>query len=625
MKQLNPGFRLQPAKARLGKLSAAVIVALAASGGAHAVEFDSENFDVRLDTTVTAGASWRMEDQDDDLIGKSNLYQIETGRSITELYGSGIVPPGAWSNNNDDGNLNFDKGDTFSRILKVVSELDIRQKNGDYGFFARGLGFYDFELMDGDREFRELSDRAIEDQGRDIRLLDSYGWANFDIGDRQAQVRLGNQVINWGESTFIQHSISEANPVDLRILRAPGAELREAFIPVLQGWASVDLSDSLSLEGFYQFEWEGVQVDQPGTYFATRDFLGDGSEGKVVHLGFSQFPEGTPGTVAVRTPDREVDDNGQYGVKLAWFSEGLDTEFGFYYMNYHSRRPIISARAHNGVQVEGFLEFPEDIKLYGVSFNTATDSGISIAGEVSYRKDEPLQIDDVELLFATLEPVGTIPSGTSQIPGGAALGEEISGYRLFDTWQGQVTFTNLFGPTLGASQFLALLEIGANYIEDMPGKDELRFESEGTYRSGNPARAGMGNFVLAAPGTTPCGFTHPVTGTRVTTECEGFVDSDGFADDFSWGYRLVGRLEYNNAFAGINVLPRIVFQHDVKGNTPAPISNFLEDRKSMALGVTFDYQARWKADVVYNVFWDAEPYNLVSDRDYLAMSVSYSF
>ena len=52
-----------------------------------------------------------------------------------------------------------------------------------------------------------------------------------------------------------------------------------------------------------------------------------------------------------------------------------------------------------------FTEYPEDIKLIGLSFNTQLQwGGIALQGEVAYRQDVPLQFDDVELLFAALTP-----------------------------------------------------------------------------------------------------------------------------------------------------------------------------------------------------------------------------
>ena len=52
-----------------------------------------------------------------------------------------------------------------------------------------------------------------------------------------------------------------------------------------------------------------------------------------------------------------------------------------------------------------FTEYPEDIKLIGLSFNTQLQwSGTALQGEVAYRQDVPLQFDDVELLFGALTP-----------------------------------------------------------------------------------------------------------------------------------------------------------------------------------------------------------------------------
>ncbi len=632
----------------ISKVAAGVALALSAAS-ASAVEIETDNFDISFDSTFSVGASWRVEERDKDLIGKANLFPIlNNGAPIAAAYASGQVPRGAWSNNSDDGNLNYDDGDMFSNVFKGVHELDVRHKDGDYGLFVRALWYYDREIMDGSTRFKDLDaypagawaagdDTARTEQGYDAEFLDFYAWATWDVGEASTlQVRLGEQVVSWGESTFIQHSLNEANAVNLRTLRNPGAELKEALIPSGMLWASLDLTESIALEAFYQYEWEPVKVDEPGTYFATRDFLG--FTGQDVHLGFGQPPEGTPNTVAFRDRTRNADDQGQYGLKLAYFTEG-GTEFGFYYMNYHNRRPIISALSANTAgQVRGFLEYPEDIQMGGLSFNTATDSGWSIAGEVSYRKDEPLQVDDAELLFATLEPLdgltgapGPVIRGTSQVANITTFGTEISGYRLLDTIQAQATFTNLLGSVWGSDQTVFLLEVGLNKIQDMPSEDELRFEAEGTFRSGSSARVwdangngiGEGFFVPSGNTASPCGFTNPGNGQRVYTECEG-METNGFADDFSWGYRIAMRWSYENALAGGNLAPRIVFQHDVSGNTPAPISNFLEDRKAISLGLSWDYQSTWKLDFGYNRFFGNESANLIHDRDYVSLAVSYS-
>ncbi len=595
-KGLNQGAR--SSFPRVAKLATAVSLALALPA-TQAVDISWGEWEGSFDTTISVGSSWRIENQDGRLIGRGKT-------------GDNGVMGQSFSHNGDDGNLNFHKGDAFSQVLKGVHEFGLQHSSG-VGFFLRGSWFYDNKLKNGDfryygtsstntpgfndPRFNGFSDAALDKQGSDARMLDAYIYHTWQFEESALQVRLGEQVVNWGESTFIQHSISEANPIDVTKLRVPGAELKEAFIPVQTLWASYDLSDTVTLEAYAQFEWEHVRVDEPGTYFATQDFLGE--SGQYIWLGFTLngADEYTP-SVAFRTADRDARDDGQFGVKLSWYAEDLgDTEFGFYYLNYHNKRPIISARKFNFLAggVTGFLEYLEDIELYGISFNTATDFGLSIAGEVSSRVDEPLQVDDVELLFATLDGL-SVPTGTSQLNASGPAGTEISGYRLFDTIQGQMTLTHLFGPGAGASQWTGLMEVGFNQIENMPSQDVLRFEAPGTARSGNPARAGF----------------------------EG-VETNNFADDFSWGYRLVLKADFSDVFDGWNMSPRVIFQHDVEGITPAPISNFVEGRKAMALGVAFDYLKEWKVDFAYNQYFGGGTQNLLSDRDFVALTASYSF
>ena len=63
-----------------------------------------------------------------------------------------------------------------------------------------------------------------------------------------------------------------------------------------------------------------------------------------------------------------------------------------------------------------YTAYPEDIKLYGLSWNAQLGtSGIAFQGEVSYRQDNPLQVDDVELLFAALSALSQRYADASQL------------------------------------------------------------------------------------------------------------------------------------------------------------------------------------------------------------------
>ena len=145
-----------------------------------------------------------------------------------------------------------------------------------------------------------------------------------------------------------------------------------------------------------------------------------------------------------------------------------------------------------------------------------------------------------------------------------------------------------------------MAEAGFNYVSDLPDKDVLRYNG---------------------PGTDTGGSFDYLTGDFRNPQTE----TAGFADDFSWGYRLLARAEYNNAIGALSILPRIAWAHDVSGTTPGPGGSFIDGRKTVTLGVGFNYLQKWVFDVAYTNYMGGGRYNLLSDRDFYAISVRYSF
>jgi hypothetical protein len=446
-------------------------------------------------------------------------------------------------------------------------------------------------------------------------------------------------VVSWGESTFIQGGLNVINPVDVSKLRLAGSELKEAFNGINMLWGSAELTDSLSLEALYLLEWKEILPDPAGTYFSSSDIATPGAS--YAMLGFGTFPQpvinpdlydpvcldgnlpasdiglpltlvGTGCNLAVpRSDTRYPDSEGQFGLALRYFAENLNfTEFGFYYLRYHSRLPLISGFALQEVpppftSASYFTEYPEDIDLFGVSFNTSVGTW-SLAGEISYRPDAPLQIDDVEILFGALTPLNPlIPAPVNRYKsqlGDFAPGEEIRGYGEYDSWQVQATTTRLFGPGnfLRAQQIAFVAEVGLNAVPDLPSKDVLRFNGSGTDTGGGAD-------------VTSGDFNNPVT------------EPGGFADDFSWGYRLLARADYNNAIGAWTVSPRIAWAHDVDGTTPGPGGSFIDGRTQLTAGVAFNLLNEWVIDLSYTDYSGGGRYNLLRSRDFFGASVSYAF
>jgi len=373
-------------------------------------------------------------------------------------------------------------------------------------------------------------------------------------------------------------------------------------------WSSVDLTENLSLEALYMLEFEQIDPDPAGTYFSTNDFGTPGAE--FVMLGFGTFGEEFPGLTIRRGMNADVSESGQYGLAMRYFAQELnDTEFGFYYLNYHSRLPLLSGRAVTNSSPESgeyFVEYPEDIHLIGLSLNTTVGT-VALGVEHTYRPNQPLQFDDVELLFAALTPLNSaIPSEydrfSSQL-GSFAPGEDIQGWEDHRTSQLQFTLTNVFGPNdmLGVDQWVAFAEVGAFKVWDLPGKEVMRYNGPGTDTAGG-ADLNSGR------------SRNPIT------------QETGFADSFSWGYRTALRFDYNSVFgSAINLQPKLAFSHDVTGTSPGPGGSFIEDRKSLTIAVGATYLEKWSAGLSYTSFFGAGDFNLIHDRDFVSANVKYSF
>ena len=685
---------------QIGKVLSASAFALGAFlwvAPAAAVDLSSGEVEASLDTTVSYGVTVRVEGQDPDLTSGAN---------------------------DNDGDRNYKRG-IVSNAAKFTSDLEVGYRN--FGLFLRATGFFDHENENGVREYRPLSEEAKSVIGKDLDLLDAYVTADLDFDVFGADVRLGNHVLNWGESTFIQNGINAVNPFDVGKLRVPGSELREALLAVPLVSASVAGNLNLTMEGFYQIAWEKTEIDPVGSYFSSTDYVGPGAERAVIALpgldlgdmGLTADPDKNPFLlfsqtsaasalapvlapnadflIANRREDHDPRDSGQWGIALRYLFEELgNTEIGLHFMNYHSRLPVVSAHtgtaqdAGRGLAVAGtigaaaqtavgeivhgavmqalaaaqcpspthspqcgaiaqqvqtqtaaqltplasgaaravginayadkgyyFIEYPEDIQLYGLSFNTSLGPmGLALQGEYSYRRDAPLQLAERKVFADALGPFTglqgcierKLASGVPQqqaaplcIGENAAAGlydADTVGYVLRDVSQAQATVTKVFGPVLGADGGAFVAEAALMHVHDIPG--------------------GQGVAAIAlTPNDQPLESPAGAVG-------EGLVGDDlNDADATSWGYRLAARLDYNSAIGAVNLFPYLRFGQDVSGNSPAPSGPFVEGRTALTFGLSADYLSRWQADLSYTQFGGSG--NKLRDRDFITATVKYSF
>ena len=270
------------------------------------------------------------------------------------------------------------------------------------------------------------------------------------------------------------------------------------------------------------------------------------------------------------------------------------------------------------------FEFPEDIEVFGASFQTNIGD-LAWSGEITYRPDFPLQINTTDLLQASA--LGIVAEWSPVLPRvlAAGPGALVSGYDNVEYTQVQTSIIKFFEQTWGADRISLLAEVGAVFLDGM--------ESGVNY--GRSATYGANTFepfpsqLPAIPGLPPLAGapiscnSHPLEAAGIIPNANPeYCDDDGFVTDFSWGYRVSVAATFNNIVAGTNLTPNMAWSHDVKGYSPPP--NFTEGRQALSLGITADYLNIYQADLSYTTFFGAD-YNELEDRDFVSLSFSIAF
>ncbi len=701
------------------------------SGAASAITFDWNDAAIELNTKFTVGAGWRLEERDKSLLGKHNVpgqQDLCSADQCIDLSGNPeparrlvAAEGGHFLHLTDDGNMNYDKGDMYSGLARVDSTLTVGYK--DWTFKISGLAYYDrvnatLQETNFDTTYQPRHEKR---RGRvknrlsnhtEVRELFISGLVPV-FGDHEIGVSIGNQRIRWGEANLhLFNTLDFINPLDATLARQPGLDLASLQIPTGMVFITADITDTVAMEAFYQYDWEPTRPDPSGSYFSTFDAAGGGDYVNA-HLGqFNEDPEGkfqSEGVIGLfsstntlfRLEDEHIGDardGGQYGIKFSWYAENINegTEFGFYFANYHSRLPLASGNesdysctrdatipgnfaaaliACNGFNgsinqtgqgreplpintARVFLDYPEDIRLYGISFNTNVGNW-SLAGEYSFQENAPAQLLLSDFLYAIVQnaapsediPVGpnafadpllsgipaplsdvvttlegSVPMGGLTIPGARSIfpdfitqyrgrtplpGEYVPGFERLKIGQFALTGIRLFpaGNIFKAEQVLVLLEGGFTHVVDMPKEGELYFQGAGDLTHPTPGSDGSGQ---------PKG--EPIN----TLNLNPHQQKEGFADDFAWGLRALIRATYNDVFGwGINLEPTVIAFADLGGIAPFPAQNYVEDNLLIVPGLFFEIGQSWSGTILYQ-YHDGER-NLLRDRDNISFSVAYNF
>ncbi|MEP4146426.1 MAG: DUF1302 family protein [Halioglobus sp.] len=337
-----------------GTKAVVVLGAVAACVPVHALDYEVGEWLFNVDTTVSANAQWRTESRDKDM-----------------AFDEGAL-------NFNDGNNNFDPG-LVSNNLKLILELGGEYR--DFSFFARADAVYDFVYIENRTDLSdaaypsynngipaggnliqgELPRDTIAEHGRRTRLLDAFVTYNFGIGEQSGAIRVGKQIISWGESTFYPGINALQNPIDAVAALAPGTEVREIFLPTSAIDLKWDFTSNISTEAYYKLDWKRSTLPGVGSFLSTSDSTGPGAER--VLLGPL-----TPAEVIRRdTPD----DEGQWGV-IGRYVTDAGTSFELSALNAHHNIPGAEIVIDLVNDDESYTRevYEDDISLWGTSFTT---------------------------------------------------------------------------------------------------------------------------------------------------------------------------------------------------------------------------------------------------------------
>ena len=598
----------------------AIGLGLGLSGSALALNWQVGDVGIDLNTRITSGVAMRVQGADPTYIGIANGGK-------------------AYSTNVDDGELAFRRaGDLVSAPQKVNSALTLTWK--DFGIFARG--YYDYDPVLQNKTFfnidnygtgkeypvstYDLKQESNRDHlGHPSSILDLYAYGSTTLFGHSLSLKVGKQIVNWGESTLVLNGLNSLVSLDASKARIPGAEISEFVIPVPQVFASLNLTDSTSIEGFYQWKFLPTLQDSAGSFYPIpdQDFAGLGGNAGDISIG--RAPENslpgtncgatggnntvTPTTCAPyggtipRGIDQRPKGGGQFGGAFRFTVPWLnDMDAAIYAANYHERLPVfstISAASGNvsAASASYFAEYPEDVHMFGFSFNTTLPGGIAFQGEYSYKPNQPLEISSFESELAALGA----PSQIAPVAGETLGNQYVRGWRRKEVSQLDFGFTKVLGGSswFKYDQLILLGEVAGDRVHNLEQPGNLAYEGPATWQ---PNTAGE-SFLFNVP-----------------------QQQGGYPTANSWGYKLLARSTYNNVLlGGLTLEQGLRFDHDVKGITPLPLGNFVQNSRTLTPSLGWRYLSNLTGEFGYTTFFGGGQSNLWRDRDFIDMYVRYSF
>ena len=286
--------RLETVAGRLGlarPLAALLLTAAAAGGQAQAGSIDL-GWDTSATYKVVAGYGVAMRMRSpagalfngpvDPLVVNTDQASFQNGTSFTHTG----LPHTA---NFDDGERNFKKHSLINNRLSTLAEVQFAHDNygavfsGDYFFDQVYHHPNDHDSPDTVNHYGAASHftaGARYYDGHRPRLLEAYGYGDWSLWDDGANLdlRVGKQLVAWGEALFFTGIALAQSPTDATKAFIPGAEVKDILLPVNQVSMQLGLPGGLSVMGYYHLDYKADEIFPVGDFYSIQDAVGPGAQ-----------------------------------------------------------------------------------------------------------------------------------------------------------------------------------------------------------------------------------------------------------------------------------------------------------------------------------------------------------
>jgi hypothetical protein len=598
----------------------ACAVAATWAGSASAFPFEYERWTGALDSQLTAGLGIRLLDPSCSLVGDTSS---SCGSSANT---------GTWSGG-DNGNLNYKKGQLFSGYVKFTPELLAHDNQDGIDILARGSFLYDPAA--GSTQRTELSQNAREQIVHNSRLLDLWVGKKFQIDDKDWRVRVGRQVLNWGESVYLYGGINASNAIDFQKSLIPGTQIKEYVIPAPMITLAGQLGNGWNTEAYYQFGWNPNLYPPIGGYWSTADYLGNGyrdpltfnpnnynqtgidpanyarlhgANGRISQSLINQIDagllNGSLGIAAGILPDGSARNQGEYGISFHNKAPGSAVDYGLYYLRYHDKSPIfkVIGDPHASGGIDYKADYLEDRDLFGASTNFQVGQW-ALGGELSYRPRDAVSLSGC---FAPGQPIDSNNlASANPVPGGYC-----------PEWKDEHKWETHLAAQMQLQPSENPYALGFLHADTAVWTIEL----VGTYYQGiSTIMTQQVNGVTVAQ-VPQAGYITWINAQGVP-QSTGTALSTGGIMDFNWTYD-------GTLLSGWQVTTGATYFRAISGYTPNISAMYLKGAESLNFYLLLNQNPTiWQAGLNYTTYFggdqpSAQPYR---DRDLIGAFVTYNF